>query len=119
MKGTIGANMRRLILIIIILAVFLVFIMSNMKNACLIAFGPIETSNEVPIFVSVLFAFLLGMIFSLPFGISLSRRLKKDSKTELPTGKKKRWGKKGKADAENAPAELEEIKKDPGTHGVG
>ena len=111
--------MRRLILIILVLGLFLAFILLNIDNKCDISFG-IKTFTEIPVFVSVLFAFVLGMLFALPFGISLSMRLRKTSKPELPAeGKKKRWGKKGKGAADNAPAELEEVKKDSGPNGVG
>jgi len=111
--------MARLISIIIILAVFLAFIVLNMNNRCDISFG-VKTFQDIPVFISVLFSFLLGMLFALPFGFSLSRKLKKKSKEELPeTVRKKRWGKdKNKGSAHDTPTVVEEINKDSSPYGI-
>ena len=114
--------MARLISIIVILTVFLVFIVLNMKNISDISFG-FKTFQDIPVFISVLFSFVLGMLFALPFGFSLSRKLRKKSKEELPPEKarKKRWGKgktKGAAAAEDTPSVVEEIKQDPSQYGI-
>ena len=110
--------MSRLISIIVILALFLAFIVLNIDNKCDISFG-FKTFREIPVFVSVLFSFVLGIVFSLPFGIALSRKLKKNTKTEPPVAKKKRWGKdKSKDTAESAPAPLEEVHKDNSPYGI-
>ena len=99
--------MARLITIIIILALLLGFIVLNMNHKADISFG-FKKFEEVPVFVSVLFAFVLGMLFSLPFGIALSRKLRRSVKSELPAGisapvlgKKKLWGKNKKKDADS------------------
>ena len=110
--------MARLVSIIVILVLFLTFIVLNMDNKCDISFG-IKTFKEIPVFISVLFAFVLGMVFALPFGFSLSRKLKNNSKTEAPAAeKKKRWGKnKNKDDSTMAPV-VEEINKDSSPYGI-
>jgi len=112
--------MARLISIIIILAIFLAFIVLNMNNRCDISFGPESlTFRDIPVFISVLFAFLLGMLFALPFGFSLSRKMKKNTKAEAPAdGKKKRWGKDKNKGADDTPAVVEEIGKDSGPYGI-
>ena len=121
--------MSRLISIIIVLALFLAFIVLNMDNKTDISFGLVKFS-EIPVFVSVLFAFVLGMLFSLPFGIALSRRLKKNVKAELPApaaGKKKFWGKgkdkdknkdKNKEASDSAAQAGDEINKDSSPYGI-
>jgi len=114
--------MARLISIIIVLAVFLAFIVLNMgdKNRCDIFVG-FHTFENIPVFITILSSFLLGTIFALPFGFSLSRKLKKNAREDAPVPeKKKRWGKdKNKGTSDNgAPAEVEEINKDSSPYGI-
>ena len=56
----------RLIVFLISLLVLLVFAGFNMNNASDISFGFYELEN-VPIFVSLLFSFILGVLFAIPF----------------------------------------------------
>jgi len=116
--------MSRLILIIVILSLFLAFIVLNMDNNCDISFG-VKKFSDIPVFVLALSSFVLGMVFALPFGLSLFRRLKKDAKTEPHTakepkaGKKKLWGKNKNKDKDSSDAALvEEIKKDSSPYGI-
>ena len=89
--------MIRLIAFIIVSIIFLAFIVLNLNNKCDISFG-FKTFQEIPVFVSTLFSFVLGLLFTLPLAFSLRRGRKKPPKNEasdLPSGgKKKRWGKK-------------------------
>jgi hypothetical protein len=57
--------MIRLISIIIVFAVFLCFIMFNLPNKCDISFG-FTSFEDVPIFLSVLSSFVLGMLVTVP-----------------------------------------------------
>ena len=93
--------MIRLILVIIIFAFFLVFIVFNLDNKCDISFG-LRTVKDVPVFLSSLFSFVLGMVFTVPLVFSIGRKRKKpaaDKASDSPPAmeKKKRWGKKAKA----------------------
>jgi len=95
--------MIRLILVIIIFAFFLVFIVFNLDNKCDISFG-LRTIKDVPVFLSSLFSFVLGMIFTVPLVFSIGRKRKKsvsdkaaENKNLNPSAvieKKKRWGRK-------------------------
>ena len=125
--------MMRFISVIVVFALFLAFIVLNMPNRCNISFG-FKVVEDVPVFISVLFSFMLGMLFALPFGFSLSRRLKKTSHSkqtststsassaELP-GKKKLWGKgkdksKGKVIVDDTPSVAEEISDENNPYGI-
>ena len=108
--------MMRLISFIVIFAVFLAFIALTIDNRCDISFG-FKTFNDIPVFISVLFSFVLGMLFALPFGFSLSRKIKKSSKTEVSGEKKKRWGKK-KNKGDNTASIPEEINKENSPYGI-
>jgi len=110
--------MIRLISLIIALAIFLVFIILNIENKCDISFGPLKF-EQIPIYISALFSFVLGMLFALPFSISLSRKLRKSAKTEVSAEKKKRWGRnKDKNPAPDKVSSPEEVTKDPGSYGI-
>ena len=75
--------MVRLVVFIIIFIVFLVFIVLNLHNTSDLSFGFV-TLNDIPVFVSVLCSFMLGMLFSIPlaFAISWNRR-KQNKKKEI------------------------------------
>ena len=57
--------MARLIVFILIFAFFLAFIVLNLDNKCDISFG-IKTLNDVPVFLSALCSFVLGMLITVP-----------------------------------------------------
>ena len=80
--------MFRLVVFIIIFLVFLAFIVLNLSNTSDLSFGFV-TLNDIPVFVSVLCSFMLGMLFSIPlaFAISWNRRKQNkimDTQTERP-----------------------------------
>ena len=77
--------MKRLIIFIVILAIFLAFIVLNMDNRCNISFGFLVLS-DIPIFLSLLCSFALGMLITIPF---VFRPKKKEKKPILPKPPKK------------------------------
>ena len=91
--------MIRLILFIIIFAFFLIFIVLNLDNRCDISIG-FKIYKDIPVFLSSLFSFILGMLFAVPLVFSLRKMRKKPSGSESsntlsPGGAKKRLGKRG------------------------
>ena len=67
----------RLILMIIVVAVFLVFITFNMENRCDISFFG-AVIPQVPIFITIFISFVFGLLFTIPliFMILRKRNLK-------------------------------------------
>jgi len=65
----------RLILFIVIFAVFLVFITINLDNRCNINIGFTQFEG-VPIFLTVFISFFLGLICATPLFLHLSRKRK-------------------------------------------
>ena len=57
--------MRRLVIFIIIFALFLAFIVLNLDNKSDVSIG-FKTFYNAPVFLSVFFSFVLGMLFSIP-----------------------------------------------------
>ena len=75
----------RLIAVILIFAIFLAFIIFNL--------GPDYVSNvnvgftilnDIPVYLTAFSSFVLGMVFSVPFVLSLGKRRKKSSQDEGP-----------------------------------
>jgi len=73
--------MARLIVFIVIFAVFLGFIVLNLNNKCDISFG-FKSFSEVPIFISIFISFVMGMLVSIPMVLSLRRARKKPAQSE-------------------------------------
>ena len=120
--------MRRLIIFILIFVIFLAFIILNLDNKTDISLG-YTTFKEIPVFLSSLFSFVLGMLFAVPLVFPLGRGRKKKSGTEDPSSPskadKKRRGKKSKtADQDTAVIKYDEssggaeIKKGNGSYGI-
>ncbi|MCL2210001.1 MAG: hypothetical protein FWC19_07810 [Treponema sp.] len=84
----------RLIITIIIFAVFLVFITFNLDNRCDIKFG-FYTFNDVPVFITVFISFILGLFCTLPLAIHAIKKHRKHKNISA-----------------NPPPEDEKIKKD-------
>jgi uncharacterized integral membrane protein len=83
--------MWRLIGLAIILVVFLGFIGLNLDNRCMISFGFWKTAEPIPVFLPVFAAFVLGIVCSIPFAISVSlKRSRKNKSRENPAPRKKR-----------------------------
>jgi uncharacterized integral membrane protein len=96
--------MIRLFSIIVVFAVFLSFIILNLPNKCDISLG-FMSFKDVPIFLSVLSSFVLGMLATIP--MMLFR--KKNKKLPLAPGPSK------KAELKSGP---NEIKKDDSPYGI-
>jgi uncharacterized integral membrane protein len=83
--------MWRLIGLALILAVLLGFVGLNLNNRCVISFGFWETAEPVPVFLPVFAAFVLGIVCSIPFAVSIGlKRSRKDKAAGTP---KKQRGK--------------------------
>jgi uncharacterized integral membrane protein len=99
--------MLRLIGVILVLAVFLIFIGLNLGNSCDIRFWFGENSKleNVPVFLTAFGSFVLGMFFTLPFIFFLRKRRPAEREGKSPRAKTP--GKAGKArdkKGKNSPA---------------
>jgi len=74
--------MVRIIVFILIFAIFLAFIVFNLGNKCNVSLGLIEF-NDIPVFLTAFFSFVLGMCFTIPLILSKGRR--KNKKDEPST----------------------------------
>ena len=115
--------MIRLISFIVIFAVFLVFIVFNLNNKCDISFG-FTTVKDIPIFLSALFSFVLGMLFTIPLVFSMGKKRKKGGQPDSsggpnrPGSKIMHLGFKHKKTPQEAPLNSDEIKKETGPYGI-
>ena len=112
--------MIRAIFFIVVFAIFLVFIALNLNNKSDVSFGFVSF-KDVPIFLSTLFSFAVGMMFTLPL-ILYGKKRKKTPATQESAAqgaaphdgkKKKRWAfgkKKSRDDAAPAPATIAEAR---------
>ena len=66
----------RLIIAIVIFAVFMVFITFNLDNRCDINFG-ITKIEGVPVFITVFISFILGLFCTLPIAIHAMKKFRK------------------------------------------
>lgn len=72
----------KLVLFLILMVFFVVFAGFNLENKTSISFG-FTVINDVPIFISLFFAFVLGVIVSVPvFLVQNKKRRKKYEKQE-------------------------------------
>jgi uncharacterized integral membrane protein len=85
----------RLIGFIFLFAIFLVFIGFNLEHRCDISFGFFELS-QVPVYLTAFSAFVLGMLWAVPYVISL-RFKRKSGKDAVKKDKKKQSPQKGQA----------------------
>ena len=69
----------RLIIFILVFAVFLAFVTFNLENRCDISFGFTKLTN-VPIFITIFASFIMGIFCSLPLLMYIR---KKQNKTPL------------------------------------
>jgi uncharacterized integral membrane protein len=83
----------RLLGFIILCGIFLIFIGFNQDNPCTIWFG-VEI-KDVPIYLPVFTAFVLGMLCSIPFIVSLRRKKEKAAAigADPAAPARKKWGK--------------------------
>ena len=80
--------MQRLIVFIVIFALFLVFIVLNLSEKSDVYLGFVDF-KDAPVFLIVFFSFILGMVFSIP--LSLGRKHKKiNEKDSSGSGEQKK-----------------------------
>ena len=72
--------MKRIIIFIVIFAIFICFIILNLENKCDISYG-FNKFSEVPIYLSTLISFTLGMLITIPLLLTRKKRQKVE---ELP-----------------------------------
>jgi uncharacterized integral membrane protein len=106
--------MIRLLAFIIIFVVFIAFIVLNLPNKSNIHFGYREF-EDIPIFVSVLCSFMLGMLFAIPLSFSLRRKKPHEPKQSKKRGK---TDKSGDKPVEPGQMTLDEIKQETGSYGI-
>ncbi|MDR0399886.1 MAG: hypothetical protein LBH51_02975 [Treponema sp.] len=96
----------RLVIIILIGAAFLGFIGFNLENRCDVSLG-FTVFSQIPVFLTALSAFVLGMVLTLPLVISFRAKSPRDEKDKaLPlsfpfrgrAAKKEKAGKNSAAD---------------------
>jgi uncharacterized integral membrane protein len=87
----------RLIGFILLFAFFLVFIGFNLENRCDISFGFFKLSG-VPVYLTAFSAFVLGMLWAVPYVISL--RFKRKPGQDAVKDKKKQGPQKSQAPEE-------------------
>jgi hypothetical protein len=85
--------MARLVGFILIFVVFLTFIILNLGNNCDISFG-FKTIPQVPVFITAFSSFVLGMLFAVPFVLTLGRK-KQPPSQKPPKPSKNEPGKSG------------------------
>jgi len=100
--------MIRLLGFILIFVIFTCFIVLNLQHRSNLSFGFVEF-NDVPVFVSVLFSFMLGMLFAIPLAFSLAW---KKRGTNKPPNKK---AEKSSQAEQTAP---DQIKKEISLYGI-
>ena len=93
--------MKRLVVIILIFALFIAFIVFNLENKSDVSFG-FKTFEQIPVFLTAFSSFALGMLFALPFTISLDL---------------KRWGFGKKNKAPDA-SDSDIVKKENSPYGI-
>ena len=76
--------MRHMIVFILVFAVFLCFIVLNLEHRCDVSLG-FRTFYDIPVFLTSLFSFALGMLFVLPLVFTVGRKRKlKAARAETP-----------------------------------
>ena len=77
--------MRRVVVFIIIFAVFICFIVLNLdeEHRCNISFG-FYTLENIPIFLSSLTSFTLGMLVTIPMHLGRKKKKEKPEKIKSP-----------------------------------
>ena len=65
----------RLVQFIVVFLIFFLFIMLNIANKCDISFG-FAVIEDVPVFLTAFFSFIVGMVCTFPFILGLKSRKK-------------------------------------------
>ena len=99
--------MIRLILFILVFVVFLAFIVLNLNHTSDISFGFI-TFSDIPVFLSILCSFMLGMMLAIPLSFFLRRKKPAQPKPPKKSGKQQ----------ESESSVSEEVSKEPNLYGI-
>ena len=75
----------RLIVFIVVFAIFLVFITFNLENKCDISFGFTKLS-EVPVFITIFTSFVIGFFGALPLIYNLKKKRPEKNRGSIPKG---------------------------------
>jgi len=105
--------MIRLISIIVVFVLFLCFIIFNLPYKCDVSFG-FTTIKDVPIFLSVLSSFVLGMLVTVPM-LLFSKKKQQPPIQETPKQKALKPRLFKKAEIRSAP---DDVKKEDSPYGV-
>jgi len=100
--------MIRVIVFILVFVFFLAFIVLNLENKCDVSFG-FTTIKDFPIFLSVLFSFVLGMFITVPMILFRKKKPKPSIEESLKAVPSK------KADLKSLP---DDIKKEDSPYGI-
>jgi len=73
----------RLIIFIVIFAIFLVFISFNLENKCDINFG-FGKLTEVPVFITIFTSFVIGLFCALPLIMHIKKRREAPKRERKP-----------------------------------
>jgi len=90
----------RLIVFIVVFGIFLAFITVNLDNRCDVSFG-FATIEGVPVFLTVFFSFVLGLLCTLPFAINAVKKRRGTAEKASPVSKNKSDPSDGGHDASN------------------
>ena len=71
----------RLIIVIVIFAVFLAFITFNLDNRCNVNFG-FKEFKDVPVFMTIFVSFVLGLICTFPLFLKSKKSRKDKERTD-------------------------------------
>ena len=105
--------MIRLLGFIVIFVVFTCFIVLNLQHRSDLSFGFI-TFNDVPVFLSVLCSFMLGMLVAIPLAFSLSWKRRSANKQAKKQEKSSQIEKTPQIEL----ADSDQIKKEPSPYGI-
>ena len=120
--------MIRLIFIIIVFAMFLCFIVLNLEHKSDVSLG-FRNFTDIPVFLSALVSFTMGMIVAVPLVFSVSRRKKKKAiqeaaQAEVVAPKKARFSLRKKGSQGDVPelqstsSDQDYIKKEDSPYGI-
>ena len=84
--------MWRFIMFIILCALFLLFVGVNLEHTSDVSIG-FHTFVDIPVFLTAFSAFVIGMLFAIPFVLSFGRKRKKTVKVPPTPSIKDRAGK--------------------------
>ena len=107
--------MWRLVAFILICALFLVFVVLNLEHTSDVSFG-FRTFYDIPVFLTAFSAFVIGMLFAIPFVLSFGKKHKKSPPS--PCYEASHTGGEKQAAVQKKPPRFKKKKDTPGTDPV-